>query len=166
MPQGLVPSSNAILVAGIPLVEELEAETVTTSKPGKYVIRGTTDERFNVSGDLSNVVIGIADVIAGRLRSDAFEAGDQVRILSGPIVVMAIGLANQSFTKGQALIVDAQGRVKAAAAITATIGADALTSNNTITVAGSSPPGGRIVAYAAETKTDSSDFWVMVKNAI
>ncbi len=178
MPQGNVAATNAILVSGTPMVEEAEAgATVTYLSPGKFCKRGATDYDVLVPAGATSYCLGVCDNNATVTRTSTpntptFTAGDPVRVMRGPIRVMCVGVAAQSFTKGDPLITDAQGRVTAAALISVTVTTGTTTVLGTLATgaacveAGSIPPAGTIVGYAAETKTSQSDFWVMVDLAI
>ena len=157
MPQGHVQPANAVLVAGTPIVEELEVKTATNMYPGRFVIKDTNDWDIKIAGAGALNVLGILDVEPGELRATIYGAGDQARVLRGAGCVVVASLASgQSVAKGAELVVAANGELTAATTISATIpsGTVAVTSSSAqpaATMAGSRAPGGTVVAQAAET---------------
>jgi len=124
MPQGSVIPSNSILVAGQPIIVEKEARTVTDLAPGRLVITDTTDYQCTFAGDEAANVIGVCDVPSDKkLTAFTFTAktgaatvtvaaGDQLRILRGPIRVKVILLSGESVAVGDGLVAAAIGMVK------------------------------------------------------
>lgn len=129
MPQGLDHEmiQNAILYAGQPEIQEMEARTVTTFGPGRFVIADTTEYQCQVAADASAIVLGIADVpsdqkltgyyvpTAGGALTKTFTAGDQIRVLRGDIVVKAVAKSAETIVVGTRLVTAAAGMVKAGA---------------------------------------------------
>lgn len=125
MPQGSVIPSNSILVAGEPIILEKEALTVTNFAPGRLAIRETDEWSATYAGDESAVVIGVADCPGDKKLTDyaftaktgvlttTFTAGDQVRILRGPIRVKVVLLSGETVIVGTGLVAAANGMVKA-----------------------------------------------------
>jgi hypothetical protein len=127
MPQGLDHARivNAILHQGIPLVTEMEVETTTEFCPGKLVKVDTAEYQCEVAGDEATTVLGVADcpsdkrlqdyytASAGGAVTDTFDAGDQIRILHGPIIVKVIAKSGEDIDVGERVVAAANGMVKA-----------------------------------------------------
>jgi hypothetical protein len=135
MPQGEVKPSNSILVAGQPIIVEKEALTVASGfGPGRLVIRETNEWSVTFAGDESAVVIGVADVPSNKKLTDyaftaktgvlttTFTAGDQIRVLRGPIRVKVVLLSGETVVVGSSLVAAANGMVKLFNADAASIG--------------------------------------------
>jgi len=127
MPQGntAAMTANAILVAGQPIIVEKEARTVTDLAPGRLVIYDTTDYQCTYAGAAAPDVIGVCDVPSDKKLTDftwtaktgvctaTVTAGDQLRILRGPIRVKVILLSGETVTVGESLVAAALGMVAA-----------------------------------------------------
>lgn len=157
MPQGQVVPVNAILIAGTALHEEKEVGTATATIPGRIAIDETNDYTCTNATTNSLNPIGVFDVEPGQLRTTSYDAGDQARIIRGPIRVLLTLLASENVTRGDYLVPAALGKVKKAAAITATIATGTITNLGAITVAGSYEPGGKIVAQARTSSNVTTD---------
>jgi len=125
MPQGEIIPSNAILVAGQPIIVEKEARTVTNLAPGRLVIYDTNAWSCTYAGAAAPDVIGVCDVPSDAQLTDftytaktgvctaTVTAGDQLRILHGPIRVKVILLSGETVTIGESLVAAANGMVAA-----------------------------------------------------
>jgi hypothetical protein len=107
-----VKPSNAILVGGSPLVEELVTEG-TSVKPGLLVIKGTGDHQVGLAGDGARNVLGVVDSDPRYKITDAFPDKHPVRVLKGPIVVVCTLKSGQNVAKGARLDAAANGELKA-----------------------------------------------------
>ncbi len=163
MAQGRARPSNAILVSGNPVVEELEVKTAANMYPGRFVIKDTNDWDIKVAGAGAKNVLGILDVEPGELKATIYDAGDQARVLRGAGVCVVAHLASgQNVAKGAALICAANGELTAASDIAVAVpaGATAVTSKSAqpdLAESGSIPPSGIIVGYAAESVDASAE---------
>lgn len=94
MPQHPVQATNAIILAGQPIIEEYEVETAANMYPGKCVITGTGAHQVVAAGDNAVNVIGILDIMPDEnlasmyTNSRTYEVGDQVRVIRGDCTVM------------------------------------------------------------------------------
>jgi len=113
-----VAASQAILVAGVPL--EMEFECTGDIYPGDVVEFDTTAcPKIKAGANETDGIIGVADISMGSYtgrgakRTVAYESGDQVKVISGDILVM-LRLANSNaITCGDHLQPAASGEVKA-----------------------------------------------------
>lgn len=112
---GFIEPENAVLVAGVPLEEELICKTVTNCTPGVLVERDTDDNHFKVCG-ATGVPLGFLDVSHKKGIGDTYEADQAARILKGSVVIKAILASGQNLTKGAEVETAAAGRVTALAA--------------------------------------------------
>ncbi len=123
MPQGVVLPTNAILYAGTPQVQELEAEG-TLILPGRLVMTGTAGHQCKVGTVVgAATILGVADRQAehplyekGYTDPDHatdYVAGDPVRVLRGDVVVMVVALAAEVIAVGTRLEAGDAGVVKA-----------------------------------------------------
>jgi hypothetical protein len=150
-----VKPTNKVLVGGNPIIDELVAEG-TTLAPRLFVRKGTGDHQAQLAVDGEIRPLGILDMDPRYKITDAFADKAPVKVLKGPIVVVAKLAASQTITKGQALVCAANGEVKAAATISVSVpaGATAVTSTAAqpdLLEIGSIPPYGVIVGFAEET---------------
>lgn len=163
--------SNKILVAGSPLVEELVTEG-TTVKPGLFLRKGTADHQVQPAGDGEKKPLGVADFDPRYKISDAFPDKHPVRVLKGPIVVVATLASGNNVVKGAPLVCALNGRLKAAADIAVQVpsGATAVTSTAAqpdLLEIGSIPPYGVIVGFAEESvDASAADKPIMVRLVI
>ena len=123
MPQGLIKPSNAILYAGKPQYQELEAES-TGIKPGRLVMTGTAEWQCKVGTAAgAATILGVADVEPTERRqtttttdpdnATAYSAADQVRVLRGDVVVMVVAASGETINVGTRLEAGNAGVVKA-----------------------------------------------------
>lgn len=119
MPQWPVPSNNSILVAGIPLEMEFEADG--TIWPGMGVeYTGANSYTVQACNHLGDNLIGIADKSQASLtgrgawRKDVavaqgktayyYTTGDELKVISGPVIVMLLlAPLNQTINEGDKL---------------------------------------------------------------
>ena len=123
MPQGSIIPDNSILVAGQPIILEKEARTITNLAPGRLVIFDTTDYQCTYAGAAAPDVIGVADCPSDKRVSDytftaktgvlttTFTAGDQIRVLSGPVDVKLMAVSGATIAVGTRLVSAAAGMV-------------------------------------------------------
>jgi hypothetical protein len=115
-PQWPNKPDNSILVAGVPL--EMEYEAYGTIFPGDLVEFETTTCKVKAAQADSNVVLGIADLAMasitqrGASRANAYIAGDQVKVISGPIIVIGRLVASADITCGDNLQAAPSGEIK------------------------------------------------------
>jgi len=157
MPQGLDSDMiiNKILYAGQPNYQEMEIETQDTIAPGRLLIKGTAQYQCKVAGATSLEVIGVADVMADRKLTlmqtetaagtplDYYDAGDQIRVIRGDVIVKLLLLSGQTITVGERVEAAANGMVQ------------------TETADGS----GAAIGYAVENSTAPATCceWILVK---
>jgi hypothetical protein len=110
---------NAILFAGVPL--EMEFEASGTILPGDVVEFDTADcPKIKAGQADSDIILGVADLAPasattpprGSSRTVAYASGDQVKVISGPIIVMLRLAASEDITCGDHLQAAASGEVK------------------------------------------------------
>ena len=97
MPQGLTQPSNAILVAGTPVYREVEiGANATAAKmlPGRLVIHDATDGDVKEAAANADTILGVLDVEAESLITDAYAVGDQARIITNPGVSVVLTLVS------------------------------------------------------------------------
>ena len=156
-----VKPSNAVLVGGAPIVEELVTEG-TSCKARLFVKKGTADHQVQPAGDGEQKPLGILDREKDTPIDTAFPAGKSVRVLKAPAVVVGILASGNNVVKGAPLVCASGGKLKAAALISVSVpsGSTQVTSNAAqpdLTEIGSIPPYGPIVAYAEESVDASAE---------
>ena len=122
MPQGLVKPANGILYAGQPVVTEYEVKTATTMLPGRLVITDTNEWDIKVATSGALTVLGVLDVEPGQLRTTAYDAGDQARVLSGDIVVLLTKDADLPIAIGEKVIPANSGMIQVGTTAGAVVG--------------------------------------------
>ena len=129
MPQWPVAPSNAILVGGLPLFHEYEA--YATIYPGFVVeFTGADDPALITYCSDGGNPVGVADIAMayqtgrGSWRKPSCEnvesstkdlpylSGDQVEVISGPVIVMLVLDANENIIPGDKLMCAGSGLVK------------------------------------------------------
>lgn len=113
---GFKAPSNKVVVAGTPIIQSLKVRgTLTEMKPGRFVIRDTTDAECSIAGAAALNSIGVlgyeqahASVKPATIDT-AYGTGAEVPVLSGPIVVRAY--ASEAITKGAKVVLAANGQV-------------------------------------------------------
>jgi len=124
-----VPSSNSIVVGGLPLYMEFEAASGSAILPGDLV-------QFNspAGGDCtikegaadSTEIVGVADISPqsattpprGSSRTVAYAAGDQVKVVRGPLTVMLRVATSETIQCGEFVQPATSGEVKAYVCVT------------------------------------------------
>jgi len=122
MPQGLVKPANGILYAGQPVVTEYEVKTATTMLPGRLVMTDTNEWDIKVCTTGATTCLGVLDVEPGELRTTAYDAGDQARVLSGDIVVLLTKDADLAITIGDKVIPANSGMIQIGTTAGAVVG--------------------------------------------
>lgn len=159
-----------VLVGGNPIVEELVAEGVNC-KPGLFVVKGSSDWQVALAGDGASP-LGVLDADSRYPIAQAFPDNFPVKVLKAPAIVVATLASGNSVVKGAPLVCGANGKLKAAVALSVAVpaGETPVTSNAAqpnLVEAGSVMPGGPVVAYAEETVDASSgDKPIMVRLVI
>ena len=124
-----VPTTNSIVVGGMPLYMEFEAATSSAILPGDLV-------QFNspAAGDCtikegaadSTEIIGVADISPqstttpprGSSRTVGWAAGDRVKVVRGPLTVMLRVATSEQIQCGEFVQPAASGEVKAYICVT------------------------------------------------
>jgi hypothetical protein len=113
---GFKTPNNKVLVAGTPVIQGLKVRgTLTEMKPGRFVIRDTTDAECSIAGAGALNAIGVLGYEQAHSAykpanvDTAYGTGAEAPILSGPIVVRAY--ASEAITKGAKVILAASGQV-------------------------------------------------------
>ena len=123
MTQYPVKPSRAILVGGLPLFMEFEQGSGTAILPGDVVefTNPSADCTVKAAATDSAAAIGIANIHPvpgatpprGGDRLTAYEAGDQIEVISGPITVMLRIASSEEIQCGEYVQPGASGEVKA-----------------------------------------------------
>jgi hypothetical protein len=159
-----IPSGRKVVIAGHPIIEEFTVEAGTGVKPGRLVKKGTDADDVIVlaaatdkpSGWVGWDGEGTHPEASPATRDTAYATGKLGPVFYGPGTILVGKLASgQNVTKDTPLIPAANGELQAAANISATVpsGASPVTSTSaqpSMTMAGSFPPGGMIVALAKQ----------------
>lgn len=150
-----IPTAQKVVIAGRPVIEQLNAEVGTGVKPGRLVKKGTNATDVVIvaaatdkpSGWVGWTAEGAHPSVAPTTRDTAYAASSQFPVWYGPGVIGVGKLASgQNVTKDTPLIPAANGELQAASNI-----ANTGTSGHVgATLAGSFPPGGQIVAIAKQ----------------
>lgn len=115
MPQGLVKPANQVLVAGNPLIVEMEigaAATPAKMLPGILVIFDSTDSSVKEAASAkADNVVGFLDVAPDKLEADHYAVGDQARVIMGECIAKLTLLASENVTRGDPLVSAADGKV-------------------------------------------------------
>jgi len=126
MPQGLNASMivNKILYAGQPNYQEMEVQADTTIAPGRLVVAGTAQYQIGIAGAASELVIGVADIMADQkltlMQTETaagtplkyYSAGDQVRVIRGDAVVKLLAKSGQTIAVGTRVESAANGMIQ------------------------------------------------------
>ena len=122
MTQWPVPTTHSIVVGGLPLYMEIEAATSSAILPGDLVQFNNpgSDCTVKEGQDDSTSIIGVADISPqsattpprGGDRTTAYAAGDQVKIVRGPLTVMLRIAKNADIACGDYVQPAASGEVK------------------------------------------------------
>jgi hypothetical protein len=116
MPQDYVIPANSIKVNGVPLRHEWEAAPGSAILPGDIVEFDTNyctggHSKIKECAANSEFAVGVAEVEPLNEKTDAYDASDQVRVLSGNIVVALRLAAGNAVTCGMNLKPAASGEV-------------------------------------------------------
>jgi hypothetical protein len=161
---GLKAPNNKILVAGTPLIQELNVENATNMYPGRLVKKGTNDNDVTVSG-AAGICLGWLGyeqcTNAGFMPTDKttiYAADAQAPVLyGGGFVVIGKLAASQTVVKGDRLVAAADGMVsKAAAAVTKAGSTPVTSSADDAPISGTVPEGGIVVGIAMESVTTTN----------
>ncbi len=158
--------SNAIVQGGnVPIIDlSCKIETATNMYPGRLVKKGTGDHDIIVATAGSNPAgwLGYEQAAPSErpaTMTTAYAAGDVPPVLKGGgFIILATLSASQNVAKDDALVADADGRVKKASALEIVSGSTNVTStaaNGTTIISGSAGTE-RIVGYAEESVTTTS----------
>lgn len=158
--------SNAIVQGGnVPIIDlSCKIETATNMYPGRLVKKGTGDRDIIVATAGSNPAgwLGYEQAAPSErpaTMTTAYAAGDVPPVLKGGgFIILATLSASQNVAKDDALVADADGRVKKASALEIVSGSTNVTStaaNGTTIISGSAGTE-RIVGYAEESVTTTS----------
>jgi hypothetical protein len=180
---GYQKPSNAILVAGHPLVQYLKVEDATNMYAGRLVKQGTNDDDVSVADvwALNSMAVGWlgyehTDKKHRPATVDTIYLVDsQAAVLNGGgfVIVAALQASQGTLKKGDALVMGTNGCVKKASAVVGTIptGTTQVLSHSatlqTLTMTGGIEADGPIVAYAEETIADVAAITdIMVRSVI
>lgn len=161
-----------VVLAGSPVVEEKKIGSNATASamvPGRFVVRDASDEKIKEAGAGATAVLGVLGFEQAHpdyrptSRTTAYAVGDFAPVVYGPgTVVIAKIASGNSITQGDFLVTAASGKLAKAADMDGVVdsGGTTVTSSaangDIITLSGSMPAGGQIVAKALETVDASS----------
>ncbi len=114
MPQWLTKPANQVIVAGEPLKLEMEiGANATPAKmlPGRVVIFDDADGTVKESGAEPDGFVGILDVQPDELEATAYAVGEQAMVIVGECVAKMTLLASENVTRGDPLVVAADGKL-------------------------------------------------------
>ena len=146
MPQGVVKPSNQIIAHGDPLMVEMEIganATAAEMKAGRVVIFDDADQTVKESGAAAANVVGFLEVDPAKTKSTAYAVGDQAKVVIGDCLAVLTLLANESVTRGDALVTAANGKLAKQAV-------------------GAMGAQGQVVAYAWESSNVAQDAEILV----
>jgi hypothetical protein len=113
MPQGIVKPANQVIIAGNPIILEMEiGANATAAKmlPGRVVIfdgDGTVKE----AGAKADNAVGFLDVAPDKLESAAYAVGDQAKVVVGECIAKLTLLAGENVTRGDPLVTADDGKL-------------------------------------------------------
>ena len=113
-PQWITKPANQVLVAGDPLKLEMEIGANATAikmLPGRVVIFDDADGTVKESGAEPDGFVGILDVQPEELEATAYAVGDQAMVIVGECVAKMTLLASENVTRGDPLVVAADGKL-------------------------------------------------------
>jgi hypothetical protein len=158
-----IPAGRKVVIAGRPVIEELNVETATNVAPGRLVKKGTDADDIVVNSAGGNPAgwvgwdgEGCHPGISPATRDTAYAQDKKIPVVYGPGIILVGKLASgQNVTKDTLLVGAANGELTAAAAISVSVpvGGTNVTSDAAqpdLVEAGSIPPGGILVAKAKE----------------
>ncbi|WNZ28452.1 MAG: hypothetical protein IAX21_07225 [Candidatus Bathyarchaeota archaeon] len=146
MPQGVVKPSNQIVAYGDPLMVEMEIganATAAEMKAGRVIIFDDADQTVKESGAAAANVVGFLEVDPAKTKSTAYAVGDQAKVVIGECLAVLTLLANESVTRGDALVTAANGKLAKQAV-------------------GAMGAQGQVVAYAWESSNVAQDAEILV----
>src|SRR4030042_1593073 len=114
MPQWITKPANQVLAAGDPLKLEMEIgarATAAKMRPGRVVIFDDCDGTVKESGAEPDGFVGILDVQPEELEETAYAVGDQAMVIVGECVAKMTLLASENVTRGDPLVVAADGKL-------------------------------------------------------
>jgi hypothetical protein len=114
LPQGLVKPANQIIAFGDPLAVEMEVGANATAAkmlPGRLVIFDDVNQTVKEAGAKAVGEVGVLDVVASKLKTDAYAVGNQAPVIIGECLLLLTLLANENVTRGDALVSAADGKV-------------------------------------------------------
>ena len=146
MPQGVVKPSNQIVAYGDPLMVEMEVGANATEAQmvaGRVVIFDDADQTVKEAGAAANNVVGFLEVDPAKKKTDNHSVGDQAKVVVGECLAVLTLLANESVTRGDALVTATNGKLAKQAV-------------------GAMGAQGQVVAYAWESSNVASDAEILV----
>jgi hypothetical protein len=146
LPQGVVKPSNQIVAYGDPLMVEMEIganAAAAEMKAGRVVIFDDADQTVKESGAAAANVVGFLEVDPAKTKSTAYAVGDQAKVVIGECLAVLTLLANESVTRGDALVTAANGKLAKQAV-------------------GAMGAQGQVVAYAWESSNVAQDAEILV----
>ena len=116
MPQNYVLPANGVLINGVPLRHEWTAAPGSAILPADIVEFNTGycangEAKIMECAANSEFALGVAELEPWHDRTDVYDAGDDVRVLSGNIVFVARLAAGNTITCGENLKPAASGEV-------------------------------------------------------
>lgn len=159
---GYQKPTNAILVAGDPLIQTLKIETVTNCYPGRLVKKGTNDDDVVVGTAGADVIGWLGYEQTHKKHRPAtvdtiYLVNAQVAVLNGGKFVLVARLANgENVAKGARLVAAADGELSEASALAVPSGTTAVLSTSAQpNISGAKGSEGIVVAIAEESKDAS-----------
>ena len=146
MPQGVVKPSNQIVAYGDPLMVEVEIGANATAAQmlaGRVVIFDDADQTVKEAGAAAVNVVGFLEVDPAKKKTENYSVGDQAKVVIGECLAVLTLLANESVTRGDALVTAANGKLAKQAV-------------------GAMGAQGQVVAYAWESSNEASDQEILV----
>ena len=147
MPQGIVKPTNQVVAAGDPFTVEMEVgANATPAKvlPGRVVIFDDADQTVKEAGAKTTGEVGVLDVVADNLKTDAYAVGDAVPVILGECLLTLTLLASENVTRGNPLVTAADGKVAKQAV-------------------GAMGAQGRVIGYAWESSNVTTDAEILVR---
>jgi hypothetical protein len=117
--------------------------TATEMKAGRVVIFDDADQTVKESGAAAANVVGFLEVDPAKTKSTAYAVGDQAKVVLGECLAVLTLLANESVTRGDALVTAANGKL----------------AKQTVGAMGAQ---GQVVAYAWESSNVAQDAEILV----
>jgi len=146
LPQGVVKPSNQIVAYGDPLNVEMEIGANATEAQmvaGRVVIFDDADQTVKEAGAAAANIVGFLEVDPAKKKTDNYAVGDQAKVVIGECLAVLTLLANESVTRGDALVTAANGKLAKQAV-------------------GAMGAQGQVVAYAWESSNEASDQEILV----